>query len=240
MDKKTIKESLAEDTVIGSRKITAAEFRKFFKKMLGDDYEKNPVAWNVIKVSSNHKGKTLKEIIEECNNPVDYKSLNEILAEDRFKMISMPDKAFITSFDRAMSEAGYDFGSTIGGNKDLMAIVYGKTDTKTRSRPACIHIYNDGNICLKLYLHKVYSRQQYIENASTHIREIFTNDTGKCNACNFKDGKCKYNCTKTYTIDGHLYNKCYFELTNIAVENISDYINLLSEFYPMKTIKHQK
>ena len=32
-------ESLTEDTVIGSRKISATEFRKFFKKTLGEDYE---------------------------------------------------------------------------------------------------------------------------------------------------------------------------------------------------------
>jgi hypothetical protein len=36
------KEPLTSDTVIGSRKITAVEFRKFFKQELGDDYEKYP------------------------------------------------------------------------------------------------------------------------------------------------------------------------------------------------------
>jgi len=236
MDKKTIKELLTKDTVIGSRKITATEFRKFFKKTLGDNYEKNPIAWSFIKMPLNHKGKTLKEIIEECNNPVGIKSLEEILAEDRFKVISTPDKSFIISFDKMMNEAGYDFGDAIVGNKDLMAIVYGKTGTKARPRPACFCIYDDGAIHLKLYLHKVDSRRQYIENAPSHIREIFTNDMGKCNACNFRDGKCKYNCTKTYTIDGRLFHKCYFELTNLAAENIPDYIDLLSEFYPMKKV----
>ena len=234
MDKKTKKEPLTEDTVIGSRKITAVEFRKFFKKTLGDDYEKNPVARNIIKVSLNYKGKTLREILEECDSPLDSKNLEEILMEDRFKVISTSDKSFIISFDEAMTEAGYDFGGAIIGNKDLMAIVYGKTGTKTRPRPACFHIYDSGAICLKLYLHKVDSRRQYVENASEHIREIFTNDMGKCNACNFRNGKCKYNCTKTYVISGHLFHKCYFELTNLAVKNIPDYIDLLSEFYPMK------
>ena len=228
------KETLTENTVIGSRKISAIEFRKFFKKTLGEDYDKNPVVRSFIKVPLSHKGKTLKEIIEECNNPVCSKSLEEILAEDRFKMISMPDKTFIIVFDKAMNEVGYDFGGAIVGNKDLIVIVYGKTGTKTRPRPACFHIDNDGNVCLKLYLHKVDDRREYIENAPSHIREIFTNDIGKCNGCNFKDGKCKFNCTKTYTIDGHLYNKCYFHLTELVLKNISDYIALLSEFYPMK------
>jgi len=61
------KEPLTEDTVIGSRKISAVEFRKFFKKTLGEDYEKYPLVWNVIKLSANHKGKSLREIIDECS-----------------------------------------------------------------------------------------------------------------------------------------------------------------------------
>jgi len=237
MNKKIIKETLTEDTVIGSRKITAAEFRKFFQKTLGDDYEKYPVVHNVIKVSLNHKGKTLKEIVNECYDPTGSKSLEEILSEDRFKIISASDKNFIITFDKAMNEAGYDFGGTISGNKDLMTIVYGKTGTKTRPRPACFHIYDDGAVCLKLYLYKIDDRRQYIENAPAHIKEILINDTGKCTACNFRDGKCKFKCTKTYTIDRRLFHKCYFELANLAVENIPDYIDLLSEFYPMKKVK---
>jgi hypothetical protein len=225
-------EPLTEDTVISSRKISAVEFRKFFKKTLGEDYEKYPVVHNVIKVSLNHKGKTLKEIIEECHNPIGRKSLAEILAEDRFGFISKLDKAFIIAFDKALNEVGYDFGGTIYGNRDIMAIVYGKTDTKTRPCPARIHIDNDGNICLRLYLHKVDDHRQYIENAPIRIKEIFTNDIGNCCGCNLKDGKCK--CTKTYTVGGRLFNKCYFNIANTAVENIPDYIDLLSEFYPMK------
>jgi len=229
------KEPLTEDTIIGSNKISAVEFRKFFKKTLGEDYEKYPVVRNVIKVSLNHKGKTLKEIIGECYHPMGSKSLEEILAEDRFNIISMPDKAFIIAFDKALNERRYDFGGTISGNRDLMAIIYGKTGTKTRPYPARIHIKNDGNICLRLYLHKVDDHRKYIENAPARIKEVFTNDIGKCCGCNLKDGKCK--CTKTYTIDGRLFNKCYFKITNTAVENIPDYIDLLSEFYPMKRAK---
>jgi len=231
------REPLTEDTVIGSRKISAVEFRKFFRKTLGEDYEKYPVVHNVIKVSLNHKGKTLREIIEECYNPTGGKSLEEILAEDRFKIISMSDKAFIIAFDKALNEVGYGFGGTIIGNRDLMVIVYGKTGTKTRQRPACIYIKDDGSIGLKLYLNKVDDHRQYIEDAPTHIKELFTNDVGKCDGCNFKGGKCKYKCTKIYTIGGRLFNKCYFEITDISVEDVSDYIDLLSEFYPTKRVK---
>ena len=60
------KEPLTYDTVIGSRKIKADEFRKFFKAELGDDYEKYSLAWDVVKVSANHRGKSLKEIIDGC------------------------------------------------------------------------------------------------------------------------------------------------------------------------------
>ena len=237
MIEKAKKEPLTEDTVIGSRKISAVEFRKFFEKTLGADYEKYPVALNVIKVSLNHKGKTLKEIVEECKNPIGKKSLEEILAEDRFKIISMPDKAFIIAFDKALNEIGYDFGGTISGNMDLMAVIYGKTGTKTRLCPARIHIENDGSICLRLYLHKIDDHRQYIENAPMRIKEVFINDIGKCRGCNFKDGKCKWKCTKTYTIGGRLFNKCYFEVTDTAMEIIPDYIDLLSEFYPIKNVK---
>ncbi|MDR1699753.1 MAG: hypothetical protein LBR68_00995, partial [Lachnoclostridium sp.] len=60
------KEPLTEDTVIGSRKIPAVEFRRFFKKELGEDYEKYPVIRGVIKLSAKYKGKCLGEIVGEC------------------------------------------------------------------------------------------------------------------------------------------------------------------------------
>ena len=234
MEQKTIKAPLTENTVIGSQKISAAELRKFFKKTLGDDYEKNPIIRSFIKIPLSHKGKTLGEVIEECNNPMGVKSLEEILSENRFNIISVSDKSFILAFDKAMSEVGYDFGNGIVGNKDLFAIAYEKTGTKTRPRAACFHIYDDGRVVLKLYFHKVDTRRQYIENATSHIKEIFTNDFGKCNGCNFRDGKCKYNCTKTYTMDGRLYHKCYFDIADLAVDNIPAYIELLAEFFPMR------
>jgi len=39
---------LTHDTTNGSKKITAAEFRKFFKQELGDDYEEYPFACGAI------------------------------------------------------------------------------------------------------------------------------------------------------------------------------------------------
>ena len=234
MSEKIKREPITTSTVIGSQKISANEYRKFFKETLGDDYGKNKYIKGFINAPLNHKWKTLKEILEERNNPIGDKCLEEILAENRFKIISAPDKAFIIAFDKALNEMGYDFGGVIIGNIDLMVIVYGKTGTKTRQRPACIHINDDGSISLKLYLNKVDDHRQYIENAPAHIRKLFTNDKNKCNGCSFKDGKCKYKCTKTYTVGGRVYNKCKFELDDAVIEHIPDYVNLLSVFFSIK------
>ena len=234
---KTKTEQLTENTIIGSRKITAAEFRKFFKKTLGEDYEKYPVAHNVIKVSLNYRGKTLKEILDECYNPSKDKNLDELLAESRFNLISETNKSFIIAFDKAMNGIGYDFGGSLSGNSNIMAITYGKTGTKTRPRPARIHIHNDGKIDVKLYLHKIDNHRKYIENASPYIKDLFTNNDNKCTGCNFRDGKCKYNNAKIYTIDGKLIHKCDITLNNPTIEKLQDYIKLIMEFYSRKIIQ---
>ncbi|MCL2604157.1 MAG: hypothetical protein FWD90_06735 [Defluviitaleaceae bacterium] len=75
---KTKKEPLTHDTIIGSKKITAAEFRKFFKLELRENYEEYPLAWSVIKTSSLHKNKSLREIINECLNPKEILDTNLI------------------------------------------------------------------------------------------------------------------------------------------------------------------
>ena len=231
------KEQLSEDTIIGSRKITAAEYRKFFKKALGEDYEQNAVAMDVIKASLNHKGKSLKVVMEECLNPPKIKNLDETLSENRFKIISAADIDFIKAFDKVMNEMGYDYGGTVSGNMEIMAVIYGKTGTKNRICPARIHIDNGGKISLRFYLHKVDEHRQFIENAPTYIKDLFINSKGQCTGCNFKDGKCKYKCTKTYTVNGRLYNKCYFSTDNPSADNIPYYRDIILEFYPMKKIK---
>jgi len=233
MINKVKKESLTENTIIGSRKITSAEFRKFFEKTLGEDYEKYPVIHSFIKVPLNHKGKYLKEIIEECFNPSGTKSLESILSERRFGNISESDKVFIVAFNKAMNEMEYEYN--IIGNKDYIIIAFEKTNPK--SRPAYFHIDNNDNIGLRLFMTKIDAHRQFIENAPTHIKNLFTSEQGRCTGCSFRDGKCKYNVTKTYTIDGHLVHKCEFVITNLTVENIPDYIDLLSEFYLKKKSK---
>ena len=229
MTDKEKKEPITEDTVIGSRKIAAAEFRKFFKKTLGEDYEKYPVAWDVIKVSMNHKGKTLREIIEECLNPSGPKDLKGLLSESRFNHVSKSDKAFIIAFDQAMNEMGYDFGDTIS-----MAVKYGKTGTKTRACPAFILIREDG-FSLRLMLNKIDDHRQYIENAPMYIKNIFTFTDGDCVDCNLN-----YCHPKTYTIDGQMMRKCVhrtFYINQPSMAQLPDYLDLLTEFYPQKKSK---
>ena len=75
--KVTKKEPLTEEYIIGSMKNTSAEFRKYFKETLGEDYEKHAVVVDVLKNVFFYKGKTLKEIIEECHNPSWYERMDE-------------------------------------------------------------------------------------------------------------------------------------------------------------------
>ena len=239
-ENKERKEPPTEDTVIGSRKISAVEFRKFFKKTLGEDYEKHAVVWDVIKMSMNYKGKTLKEIIGECLNPPGSKNMEEILSERRFNNISESDKSFIIAFNKAMNEMGYDFGDAISFGLDIgMTIKYGKTGTKTRPCPAHIEIGRSGiALTLRLFLTKIDAHQQYIESAPAHIKNIFISTHGDCDSCNIN-----FCSPKTYTIDGRLIRKCKhstFYINNPSVENLPDYMGLLAEFYPIKKPKPPK
>ena len=78
MSKKvTKKEPLTEEYIIGSKKNTSAEFRKYFKETLGEDYEKYAVVVDVLKNVFSYKGRTLKEIIEECHNPSWYEKMDK-------------------------------------------------------------------------------------------------------------------------------------------------------------------
>ena len=80
MEMKTEKKPLTDEYIIGSDKNTAAEFRKYFRKTLGDDYEKYAVVMDVLKNVFSYKGKTLKEITDECRNPSWYDEMGESVA----------------------------------------------------------------------------------------------------------------------------------------------------------------
>jgi len=111
------KEPLTNDTVIGSRKIAAAEFRKFFKHVLGDDYEKYPLAWDVIKMSSFHNGKSLKEIIDGCLNPKEQKIPEIIILEYQKKHKPKIEAVIPYILDGDMQKIALDFAAFLKASK---------------------------------------------------------------------------------------------------------------------------
>ena len=221
---------LTEATVIGSRHISAADFRKFFQKTLGEAYEKNPIAWDVIKMSANHQGKTLGEILAECLHPPGPKGLADLLSERRFNTIAEADKAFVLAFDQAIGILGYDFGGAVHFGLDTgMTIQYGKTGTKTRRMPAQMEIGKNGiPLVMRLFLSNIDAHRQYVESAPVHIQCIFTSTVDACDDC---DADC--GAPQTYTIDGQLIRKCKrstFHVNMPSMDKLVDYIGLLAEF----------
>jgi len=234
MGKKNV---LSEDTVIVINKFPVGEYRAFFQQATGKE-EIVTVCKDFQTWLFTQAGKTLKEALEEYNHPTS-KNMEEFLTERRFDMIKQPDKAFIVAFDKAITELGYDFGGAIGSGFAAgcaLMIIYGKTGVKSRPCPARIYI-GENSITLRLFLNKIDAHRAYIENAPAHIRDVFTDERGNCTGCSFKDGKCKFRYTKTYTIDGRLIHKCdgrVFVFKDPSVEGLPDYMDLLAKFYPMK------
>ena len=113
-------------------------------------------------------------------------------------------------------------------------IIYGKTGTKSRPCIARIYIHNN-YISLRLYFSNISKHRVYIENTPEHIKTIFYGG---------QDCPCRSNCPhkgqKIYTIDGKNYQKCChadFRVTTPKIELLSDYLDLLAEFYPTKATK---
>ena len=69
-----------------------------------------------------------------------------------------------------------------------------------------------------------------------HIKNVFTGSHGDCQHChNEKDGSCRFR--KEYTLDGRLIQKCngiVFEFPNPSVQMTEDYMDLFTEFYPLR------
>jgi hypothetical protein len=226
---------LAEDTVIIWGKVPVGECRKFFQQATGKE-EIVTVCKDFQTWLFTQTGKTLKEALEELNNPSGSKSMEELMSERRFNIVKEQDKAFIIAFDKAINELGYDFGGFIGSGSawSPLMIVYGKTGTKSRPCAARIYIKDDG-IVLRLFLNKVDTHRQYIETAPAYIKEAFVFTGGDCKSCNTACAP-----GKKYTIDGNVMQKCnhntfYFNVPKI--EKLPDYMDLLSKFYPVKKAK---
>ena len=224
---------LPDDTLIIWNKHPVGEYRKFFQQATGNDkLETGSMDFQSWLFSQ--AGKTLAEALEEYLHPSAHESIEQFLTERRFDIISEPDKDFIIAFDKVISEFGYDFGGcvTSGNVWSPMVIIYGKTGTKSRPCAARVYIKDDG-IIFRLYLNKVDSHRQYIENAPAHIKEAFSSQTGLCTSC---WDKCPSR-PAPYTIDGIQIQKCQhhrFYFTAPTIEKMPDYIGLLKEFYASK------
>jgi len=222
------KKLLSEDTVIIWNAHPLSKYRDFFMQALGGevlntvgDFQK----WLYL----NHTGKTLKEVLEEHSRNYEAKSMEELMSERRFEIVSEPDKAFLTAFDEAMIALGYDCENRIGS-----MIIYGKTGTKSRPCPARIYIQLDG-IVLRLFLNNVDKHRDFIESAPAHIKDAFHFKGGDCKSCNTACAP-----GKMYTIDGKLMRKCNhatFYFAKPSLEKLPDYMMLLSKFYPPKKTK---
>lgn len=68
------------------------------------------------------------------------------------------------------------------------------------------------------------------------IKKGFNGEHGKCNHCRSgKDELCKFR--KTYTLDNNYIEKCNgvtFEFCEPNLVKLTEYVNLLKEFYPIK------
>lgn len=165
------------------------------------------------------------------------KAMDLVLQEERFDYLSTQDKAFIRAFDDQMTRLGYSYGGSIGsgycwGNHML---IYRKMGVKSETVYARVYMRKP-NVALRLFLNNVDKHRAYIEQAPEHIKDVFTNDHGRCQHCeNAYKGDCRFR--KTFSIDGERIEKCSgvtFEFRDPCTEKMDDYIGLFSEFFPGK------
>ena len=126
MDKgKAKKEPLTEHTLIGSRKITKTELLKFFNEKLGEDYEKNAVAMDILKrmfpleYGSPLRGRALKEVIEECFNPSWSVNMDESITSFRVQRETKAkiEDAIPHYLSGDMQKTALDFAAYLQANK---------------------------------------------------------------------------------------------------------------------------
>jgi len=222
------KKLLSEDTVIIWNDNPLGKYRDFLYAAIGKEVIDSKGDFQ--KWLLPHYGKTLKELVNDVQNHYEAANLTELLAERRFNIVSENDKAFIIAFDKAVNELGYDCENTIGSGYSWspLMIIYGKTGTKSRPCIARIYIHNDG-ISLRLFFTNINKHRAYIENAPEHIKTMFSG--GKNCPCR---PDCPHKGQKIYTIDDKDYKKCRdadFRITKPNIDELSDYIGILAEFY---------
>ena len=231
--------TITEDTVITiGQAISLEKYRTFFRKTI-EGFAPEVLCGDFQSWLNTHTGKTIKEAIEDYHNKQAPKNMDEILAEHRFNIISKADKDFVLAFDKEIMKLGYDFGGSIGSGFcwGSYMIVWSKVGVKAKRVAARVFIH-DNHIVLRLFFGKVDAHQAYLERAPKHIKEVFAEGHGDC-SCSPEKEECRMK--KTYTIDGKQIKKCsgvVYEFWTPTVEKLQDYMDLLSEFYPVKKAKH--
>ena len=248
------KELMSDDTIIVKKPIPLddsfplKDYNRYFKHVLGKSFTGYMDNGNTTFVTwlASQAGKTLKEAAEEWTLQVEESTrlpepanIEEMLSRRKFNFVPDTSKAFILAFDEEMQRIGYDYGGIVdtGYGWGIFMVVYGKTGTKSRPVAARIYIRANGELVLRLFLNKIDTHRQYIENAPPFIKDVFTNEHGYCFGCNLVDGKCKFKAEKIYTIDGKLIQKCsnqVFEFHGLTLERLPDYMGLISKFYVKK------
>ena len=163
--------------------------------------------------------------------------MKDILNEERFGFVSSQDMSFIRAFDNEMTKLGYGFGGKIGSGYcwGKYMLIYTRVEVKSKKVFARIYMC-EKSIVLRLFLNDIDKHRSYIENAASHIKEVFVGDAADCEHChNERDGLCRFR--KTYTIDDRLIEKCNgktFEFHHPNLHRLPDYLSLFTEFYPKK------
>jgi len=171
------------------------------------------------------------------------KPMAEILGESRFDPVSTADKAFVLAFDHEMRRLGYGFGGEIGSGFcwGKYMIVYRKRGVADKKVFARIYI-RESDIVLRLFFSKVDNHHKFIESAPRHIKDVFTGEAAGCKHCkNERDGACRFR--KVYTIAGRTMEKCNghtFRFEKPEQDKLDDYVDLFTEFYPLKRNKKEK
>ncbi len=228
------KTTLSENTIIGESAVSTERYRAFFRKAIeGFSPEVHCGAFEYWLNLNN--GKTLKETIESYRLAEPPKSIEERLTEERFAIITEPDKAFILAFNKEIADLGYDYGGHIGWGAcwGHYMVIYSKVGAKSKQVAARIFIRENG-IVLRLFFNNVEKHIGYIENAPKHIKSVFTGTHGDC-SCNPKKENCRMR--KTYALDGKQIEKCsgvVFEFHQPDMAKLPDYMGLLEEFYVSK------
>ena len=139
MSNKLLSEDTVIKTTVGNSTCTPpiGEYRKFLYETIGKDFIDSMDYSGFQKWLFSHTGKTLKELVNEHNSGYKAETLEDLLFEKRFDVISESSKGFIKTFDKAMNELGYDCENLIsaGLTWGLYMIVYGKPEPKADHVP---------------------------------------------------------------------------------------------------------